>query len=40
MAERAWRQYLEKWTWEAIQPSVWAAVEDCLKLSSANPASE
>jgi glycosyltransferase involved in cell wall biosynthesis len=38
MAERAWRQYLEKWTWEAIQPSVWAAVDDCLRLRSPNPA--
>lgn len=31
MAERAWRQYLEKWTWEAIRPSVWAAADDCLR---------
>jgi glycosyltransferase involved in cell wall biosynthesis len=31
MAERAWRQYLGKWTWEAIYPSVWAAAEDCLR---------
>jgi polysaccharide biosynthesis protein PslH len=36
MAERAWSQYLEKWTWEAIQPSVWAAAEDCLRRSSQN----
>jgi glycosyltransferase involved in cell wall biosynthesis len=33
MAERAWRQYLEKWTWDAIHPSVWAAAEDCLRRS-------
>ena len=33
MAERAWCQYLEKWTWEAIHPSVWAAAEDCLRRS-------
>jgi polysaccharide biosynthesis protein PslH len=33
MAEQAWRQYLEKWTWEAIYPSIWAAAEDCLKRS-------
>ncbi len=32
MAERAWCQYLEKWTWEAIRPRVWAAAEDCLRL--------
>jgi hypothetical protein len=29
LAERAWYQYLDKWTWEAIQLSVWAAAEDC-----------
>jgi glycosyltransferase involved in cell wall biosynthesis len=33
MAEQAWRQYLEKWTWDAIHPSVWAAAEDCLRRS-------
>ncbi len=33
MAERAWRQFLEKWTWEAIRPRVWTAAEDCLRLS-------
>lgn len=33
MAERAWCRYLEKWTWEAIHPSVWAAAEDCLRRS-------
>jgi glycosyltransferase involved in cell wall biosynthesis len=31
MAERAWRQFIEKWTWEAIQPRVWEAAEDCLR---------
>ncbi len=31
MAERAWCQYLKKWSWEAIHPSVWAAAEDCLR---------
>jgi polysaccharide biosynthesis protein PslH len=31
MAERAWHQYLEKWTWEAIQASIWEAAEDCLR---------
>jgi glycosyltransferase involved in cell wall biosynthesis len=36
MAERAWCQYLEKWTWEAIYPRVWAAAEDCLRLSGQN----
>jgi glycosyltransferase involved in cell wall biosynthesis len=31
MAERAWHQFLDKWTWEAIRPLVWAAAEDCLR---------
>ena len=30
MVERAWRQFNEKWTWEAIQPRVAAAVECCF----------
>ena len=33
MANRAWLQFLEKWTWEAIQPRVWETAEDCLRLS-------
>ena len=33
MAERAWQQFLEKWAWDAIRPRVWAAAEDCLRLS-------
>jgi glycosyltransferase involved in cell wall biosynthesis len=31
MAERGWRQFLEKWTWDAIRNQVWAAAEDCLR---------
>lgn len=31
MAERAHAAFLEKWTWDAIAPSVWAAAEDCLR---------
>lgn len=31
MAERANKKFLEKWTWSAIQPRVWAAAEDCLR---------
>lgn len=31
IAERAWHDYLNKWTWEAIAPKVWAAAEDCLR---------
>lgn len=33
MAERAWNEFLEKWTWDAIRPCVWAAAEDCLRRS-------
>lgn len=33
MAERAWTEFLEKWTWEAIAPNVWKAAEDCLRRS-------
>lgn len=35
LAERGYRAFLEKWTWEAIAPSVWAAAEDCLRRGSA-----
>jgi glycosyltransferase involved in cell wall biosynthesis len=31
MAERAWNQFLEKWTWDGIRPLVWAVAEDCLR---------
>ena len=31
MAERAWAQFLGKWTWDAIRPRIWAAAEDCLR---------
>ena len=31
MAERANKKFLERWTWDAIQPRVWAAAEDCLR---------
>lgn len=33
MAQRARQQFLEKWTWDAIRPRIWAAAEDCLRLS-------
>lgn len=33
MAERAWCEYLKKWTWEAIYPRIWEAAENCLSLS-------
>jgi glycosyltransferase involved in cell wall biosynthesis len=34
MADRAYRTFLEKWTWDAIAPRVWAAAEDCLRRST------
>ncbi len=33
IADRAWGEFLEKWTWDAIAPKVWAAAEDCLQRS-------
>ena len=33
MAERAYSAFLDKWTWEAIAPRVWAAADECLRLS-------
>lgn len=36
MAERAWSEFLEKWTWDAINPRVWAAAEACLRLNAAS----
>jgi glycosyltransferase involved in cell wall biosynthesis len=37
MAERAWQSFLNSWTWDAIAPRVWAAAEQCLKLSGSGP---
>jgi glycosyltransferase involved in cell wall biosynthesis len=34
MAERAWVQFLEKWSWDAIRPRVWQAAQDCLRLNA------
>jgi len=34
MAERAYSTFLDKWTWEAIAPRVWAAVDECLRLAN------
>jgi glycosyltransferase involved in cell wall biosynthesis len=33
IAERAWGEFLEKWTWDVVAPRVWEAAEDCLRLS-------
>ena len=33
MAERAWLEFLEKWTWDAIEPRVSAAAEKAMKLA-------
>lgn len=35
MAERAYQTFLDKWTWDAIAPRVWAAVEDGLRRGKA-----
>ena len=39
MAERAHRKYIQRWTWDAIAPRVWAAAEDGLRARSANASS-
>jgi glycosyltransferase involved in cell wall biosynthesis len=33
MANQAWEQFLQKWTWSSIAPRVWSAAEECLRLS-------
>jgi glycosyltransferase involved in cell wall biosynthesis len=37
MAERAWTEFLQKWTWDTIAPRVCAAAEDCLRRSRGSP---
>ncbi len=34
VAERAWREFLEMWTWDAVRPRVWAAATECLRRNS------
>jgi len=34
LAERAWNQFLKKWTWDAIRPRIWAAAQACLRHDS------
>ena len=34
LAERAFADYLRRWTWEAIAPRVWAAADACLRASN------
>ena len=31
IAERGWKTFIEKWTWDALQPRVRAAVDECLR---------
>lgn len=38
MALRAWEEFLERWTWDAIAPSVWSAVEAGLRKPANKPA--
>jgi glycosyltransferase involved in cell wall biosynthesis len=33
MGETAYSAFLEKWTWDASAPHVWAAVEDCMRMN-------
>ncbi|MBV8101681.1 MAG: glycosyltransferase family 4 protein [Verrucomicrobia bacterium] len=33
MADKGWKEFLQKWTWNAIAPRVWAAAEECLRRS-------
>jgi glycosyltransferase involved in cell wall biosynthesis len=33
LAEKAYTAFLEKWTWDAIAPKIWVAVDDCLRRS-------
>ena len=37
VAERAWRKFLDRWTWDAIRPRVHAAAEECFRLSDQRP---
>ena len=37
MAERVYKLFLEKWTWEAIARRVLETVENCLQLNSSRP---
>jgi len=34
MAQRAWIEFLEKWTWNSIYPRIWDAAQDCLRLNT------
>jgi len=36
VAERAWQRFLERWTWDAIRPHVWAAVDQCLRMKTSD----
>jgi glycosyltransferase involved in cell wall biosynthesis len=38
LAETAWRDFLKRWTWEAITPRIWTAAEDCMRRSNIPPA--
>lgn len=40
MAKRAREKFLQKWTWEAIEPSIWEAAKDCLRRGAGNSQTE
>ena len=31
IADRAWREFIDKWCWDAIKPQIWAAATDGLR---------
>ena len=39
LADRAWRRFLDEWTWDSIAPRVWKTAEDCLRRNQADPKS-
>lgn len=34
LADRAWHDFLQKWTWDAIAPRVWKTAENCLRIAA------
>jgi glycosyltransferase involved in cell wall biosynthesis len=33
MADRGWSRFQAEWSWKVIKPRVWAAVDECLRIS-------
>lgn len=34
MTARAYQKYLQRWSWEAIAPSIWNAANECLRMNA------